>query len=397
MIVVGGIYGERCVVPDWRQVFGSGGRAAAAMSGWGAGVTLHGYCSEDRLEDIRATMAAFNVDLVPTTAPEPINFYYFHPLSNPEIDPPPANISRQSSIHVSGEVVLRFGMMEGDAVVRATTAVYDPQSGLSPEGFSANGSTADRLAIILNEGELGLLTGKHDVAEAAQTLMVAERADVLVVKAGTRGATIWTKEGASALISVYRSERVFKIGSGDVFSAAFTWFWGKEGRDPVEAADLASRSVACYCNTRHLPLPDPKELAAMQPLRTDAKPGKIYLAGPFFDIGQRWVIEEALTCLRMLGAQVFSPLHEVGFGDPDAVAKEDLKGLECCDAVLAIVNGGDPGTLFEIGYARDRGMPVVALAEDVHDRDLTMVAGSGCEVARDLASAIYRAVWASMK
>jgi len=397
MIVAGGIYGEHCIFPDWRQVFGSGGRAAAAVSRWGANVTLHGYCPENRLEDVQATMAAFNVDIVPTISPEPIDFHYFHPLSNPEIAPPPANLVRQSSIHVNGQLILRFGMMEGDAVIEATTAVYDPQSGLSPEGFKANGSTAERLAIVLNEAELRLMTGISKIEEAARELLATEKAELLVLKAGTRGAIIWTQEGASEPIPAYRSERVFKIGSGDVFSAAFAWFWGHEGHDPIKAADLASRSVAWYCNTRHLPLPEMEELATMKPLKTDLGLGKIYLAGPFFDIGQRWVIEEALVCLKMLGAEVFSPLHEVGFGDPAAVAKEDLKGLEECDAVLAIINGGDPGTLFEIGYARDRGIPVVALAEDVHERDLTMIVGSGCEIAPDITSAIYRAVWASIR
>ncbi|WP_236961022.1 nucleoside 2-deoxyribosyltransferase [Methylobacterium durans] len=124
----------------------------------------------------------------------------------------------------------------------------------------------------------------------------------------------------------------------------------------------------------------------------------IYLAGPFFDLAQRWLVEEALERLQALGAPVFSPLHEVGMGRPaQETATADLEGLDRCAAVLALLDGADPGTLFEVGYARAHGKPVVVLAERVEDLHLTMLAGSGCAVVRDLTSALYRTVWAAME
>lgn len=33
MIVVGGLYRERCISPEWNHLYGSGGRAAAALAG----------------------------------------------------------------------------------------------------------------------------------------------------------------------------------------------------------------------------------------------------------------------------------------------------------------------------------------------------------------------------
>jgi nucleoside 2-deoxyribosyltransferase len=123
----------------------------------------------------------------------------------------------------------------------------------------------------------------------------------------------------------------------------------------------------------------------------------VYLAGPFFTLGQRWLIEEALRTLRGLGCPVFSPLHEVGFGDPQTVAPADLAGLDGSTAVLALLDGSDPGTLFEVGHARSRGIPVVGLAEDVLGRDLTMPLGSGCDIVSDLTTAAYRTAWASMR
>ena len=121
--------------------------------------------------------------------------------------------------------------------------------------------------------------------------------------------------------------------------------------------------------------------------------GRIYLAAPFFDIGQRWLVEELRSNLRDLGADAFSPCHEVGPGPAHVVAPRDIEGLEDADVVLGVLNGLDPGTVFEVGYAVKRGMPVVALAQNVKEEDLKMIVGTGCDVVGDLATAAYRAVW----
>jgi nucleoside 2-deoxyribosyltransferase len=164
--------------------------------------------------------------------------------------------------------------------------------------------------------------------------------------------------------------------------------------DPVAAADLASRCVAHYAATRDTLLPVEGQLIHGKP--TLGPFGRIYLAGPFFDLARRWIVEEALDRLTALGADVFSPLHEVGSGRPASeIASADLDGLRSCSAVLALLDGEDPGTLFEIGYARSIGIPVVALAENVRQGDLAMILGSGCEVVNDFATALYHAMWES--
>ena len=183
-----------------------------------------------------------------------------------------------------------------------------------------------------------------------------------------------------------------------MFSAAFAHHWGERGLDAVDAADLASRSVAHFVDYHALPLPPAAELASQSALPAGRRPGLIYLAGPFFDLAQRWLVEEALERLQALGAPVFSPLHEVGTGRPaQETAAADLEGLDRCAALLALLDGADPGTLFEVGYARARGKPVVVLAERLDDPNLTMLVGTGCRVARDLTSALYQAAWAAME
>jgi nucleoside 2-deoxyribosyltransferase len=89
------------------------------------------------------------------------------------------------------------------------------------------------------------------------------------------------------------------------------------------------------------------------------------------------------------------PLHQT---EMNRVAKLDLDGLEGCDSVFAILDGLDAGTLFEIGYAASKGIPVIAFAQCVDDRDLLMIEGNPmCRVIRDFPTAIYHAAWRALE
>jgi nucleoside 2-deoxyribosyltransferase len=90
---------------------------------------------------------------------------------------------------------------------------------------------------------------------------------------------------------------------------------------------------------------------------------------------------------------VFSPVHDVGPGPAEQIAPADLAELDRCDAVFAILDGLDSGTLFEVGYARAHGKPVYALAQTVTEEDLKMVTGSGCTVFDDFVTALHHLAW----
>ena len=94
-----------------------------------------------------------------------------------------------------------------------------------------------------------------------------------------------------------------------------------------------------------------------------------------------------------LGSTVFSPLHNVGTGG-DEVAAMDLAGLEGCNAVFALLDGWDSGTVYEVGWAHRHGLPVVGFRNSPDDPGTKMLVGSGAEIHDDLASALYRVVWA---
>ena len=63
--------------------------------------------------------------------------------------------------------------------------------------------------------------------------------------------------------------------------------------------------------------------------------------------------------------------------------------------MFALLDGMDSGTLFEVGWAQARipPKPVYALAQSASEEDLKMIAGSGCRVFDDLATALHHAAW----
>ncbi|MGD0091804.1 MAG: PfkB family carbohydrate kinase [Planctomycetota bacterium] len=329
-----------------------------------------------------------------------ISFDYLHCLSTPFIRPRPEGLVRSVRIQAEGEVVLGFGMLEAEPIIKARVAVYDPQSVFeksspqAPRAFSANGSKAGKLALIANSFEANVMTGESEPRRAAKVLMQKDDAAVVIVKCGLKGALVLVK-GRSRSIPAYFSERVWSIGSGDVFAAAFASFWGLEKLDPFEAADCASKVTAIYAETGAAAIIKRGDLQKEQRRAVKPRPGRVYLAGPFFSVAQRWLVEEARDHLHRAGLKVFSPVHDVGRGAAHEVAPADLAGLKECDRVLALLDGADPGTIFEVGWARACGLPVIAYAESLPDEALKMIAGSNCRVVRDFASAIYHTAWCS--
>ncbi len=390
--VVGGVYAERCIEPNWREVYGSAGRAAAAISGAVPGVRLTTYRSDQLRDGIANLETAFDLTLDGPEVGFAIAFDYTHSLAVPRIVPRPDAIQQQQPIEVDDDVVLRFGMLEGTARIRARRAVYDPQSAFDPRPFAENGSSADELALILNRREATCLTGETDPGSAAAALLARGDAQVVVVKMGGRGALVASSAG-SHVVPAYRSASVFKLGSGDVFSASFTQFWAIEGRSAAEAADLASRATSRYCETMSLPISAAADLNDLEPAPVRTTRGRIYIAAPFFNLAELWLVEELRDQLLAAGVEVFSPFHDVGPGSAELVAPLDLAALDECDAVLAVLNGGDAGTIFEIGYATAKGKPIVALAQNMRPEDMKMPVGSGCLVVTDVVSAIYQTVW----
>lgn len=400
--VVGGAYGEACAYPS-RQVYrGSGGRAAAILSSLGAKITLTTATGPQLNAEFSriAENLAYALDAKLRT--EDIWFRYRHPLGQPTLLPAsPLPVEWDKPVHA--DLALVFGMVEGRPPVHAKRAVYDPQDGNMSQHFNFNGSTAEELALVVSHSEGKALTAESDPELMADILLARPNVSAVVVKCGPRGALVKTLS-EHGWVRSFPTKRVYKIGSGDAFSAAFAFAWLPQGQDALSAAWFASRVTAEYVETA-LDKFSTDQIAAIhaESRAMFAKVGndgprtvpttQIYLAGPFFNTPQQWLIDEVRENLIDMGFNVFSPSHEVGFGPADEVAPADLYALEQSGIVLALLDGLDPGTVFEVGYACAKNIPVIAIAEFVDANSLTMVIGSGCEVTNDLATGIYTTCW----
>lgn len=396
MIIIGGIYHELCRDPRRNELFGSGVRAAYALSNAPSPPKLRSVATTEDAALARAK----GIVLDHVERPRPIRFMYDTPISKPMHDYRDPG-TQTVNLEAEADAILAFGMVEAKPVVNAKRLVIDPQSpGLIDLGGHIDWS-ADRLAIVGNHREILGLAGSASgsVPEAAEQVRGKYSAEIVIAKCGPRGAVLVDDSGCS-LIDPYSTEGVSPIGSGDVFSALFAWYWAEHGKPPLEAARLASMGTATWCSKGALQVvrqsgdvispQSEKKQATLQDIH-------IYLAGPFFNYGERWLVNLVREGLRDLGVDVFSPFHDVGMGSPSEVAPADIQGLENCSAVFALLDGVDSGTLFEVGYAKARGIPVVGFAEQPEDLDLTMLLGTGVPVYSNLAQAAYHAVWSSFK
>lgn len=397
MIIAGGTYREEVDSTGHREdVGGSGFRAASLLSG--AGVDFVTAVEDSFTPLLNGSCDLLGIEVRNVGRDRAVGFHYRAPFVEPVIRGHAAVLNE--TLKVAGEDVLAFGMVErGARRITATVLTYDPQS-TDDVLFTQDHLPWDapaRLAICANATETRAFTGGPDVEAAARQMTETLGAEVVVTKAGARGCLVTEgRRQRQTWVGAHPTAAVHKLGSGDVFSAAFAHAW-QSGSEPVDAARFASAATAWWCDGRGLQL-TPRALGGETPdagsdeLDNAGRAPLIYLAGPFFSIEQRWLIDECKAFLESAGARVFSPVHEIGLGGPE-VAEADLAGLARCDAVFAILDGWDPGTLFETGWATAHNIPVVAVGGAGHAEGATMLLGTGAEHHADYTTAMYRAFW----
>jgi nucleoside 2-deoxyribosyltransferase len=94
-----------------------------------------------------------------------------------------------------------------------------------------------------------------------------------------------------------------------------------------------------------------------------------------------------------MNLKVFSPWHDVGHGIASEVVKKDLDALDDSAIVFAVLDGLDSGTLFEIGYAIKKGIPIIAYVENESLESVKMLEGTNCILEKDLTTAVYKCFW----
>jgi hypothetical protein len=127
MTIVGSTYFEFCMFPYWKELYGSGWRAACSLSEHTDDINFYTYlASRDndlfKLNPVSQKIKSFSFQSIEQT----LGFEYFHGLTQPKITPNPYSIQQNQIIEVSDDVILRYGFIEGDAKVNGKKVVYDP-------------------------------------------------------------------------------------------------------------------------------------------------------------------------------------------------------------------------------------------------------------------------------
>ncbi len=169
------------------------------------------------------------------------------------------------------------------------------------------------LIYIVNYGEAKRLTSETDVIKAGRKLLHKKYVVGAIIKYNSRGAFVFTSN-KSTFIPSFETKNVWLIGSGDIFSAVFFYYWVKENLSVIESARKASYYTAFYCETKILPLPKKiTEEYNFKPIPSKIKStklsGQIYLAGGFFSLTQFWLIQEIRNIFLNKKLKVFSPYH----------------------------------------------------------------------------------------
>lgn len=95
---------------------------------------------------------------------------------------------------------------------------------------------------------------------------------------------------------------------------------------------------------------------------------KVYLSGPLFNLAEiEWGRRIKDGILKELGdrTEVLWP-HEIASGSPGEIFRSNLKALDECKIIVAILDGPqvDDGTAWEVGYHYARGGKIVGIRTD---------------------------------
>lgn len=114
------------------------------------------------------------------------------------------------------------------------------------------------------------------------------------------------------------------------------------------------------------------------------KKHNVYLASPFFNPEQVERVEMIENLLEEHGYTYFSPRKELVC--PPTATEEQRKttfkgnhnGILNSEMVLAVTDGKDVGTIWEMGVAFEAGIPVVGIALTLGDKPFNLMLSESC-------------------
>lgn len=393
--IIGGTYTEVCLFPRWEQIYGSGLRATIALSNFGTKLEFYTYGNSKIIDYINLIEKSFKFKSFIVKNNSKYYFNYLHTLSRPYLQKKEFKSPFKKKPLKLSNVIL-YGMMEEIPKFTANNVVYDPQSS-HPKYFSELGCTATNLIVILNEFEANQLLNGISIKKINKFFNLHINCKCIIIKRGLKGAVVYIPNKKPQKIPVYHTNKSWLIGSGDVFTAIFGFYWLILKKSILVSAHIASKYVAYYCETKMLPLPNITLLNNFISTKSaltisDRKKGMVYIAGPIFSLSNIWMVNEIKSLLEHY-TKVFSPFHDVGLGTAKEVVDKDIEAIKTSNIIFGILDEFDPGTVFEIGFAKALSKKVIIYCANLNTHNLTMFEGTNCFLYDDIGSAIYKTIW----
>jgi sugar/nucleoside kinase (ribokinase family)/nucleoside 2-deoxyribosyltransferase len=415
LVVIGGIFRES--IPGTggapvRRVGGSGYVAALTAAALGSDVSLMSFVGK---EDSRAALATLNRAGVNTSGvqllPGASGIFAFEDIADRHAPRPsyrpaesiPAGSPPRDS--PTAPVVLAFGFPDFDclqwiegALEKGGTFLWDRQGWLSRdiEALALEGLPAARRIYIANLQEMLEATNRSTYLDALNE-QPAAGFNTSVIKCGRWGSIVFDRTDVINLIPAFLTEARSVIGSGDTFAGALAAriAAGDELRDAASTGAAAASLVI----ERPSNIPSQSLRTAVESVRRDRASRfvspvtleslSVYLAGPWFSVAESMLVSELERALSNLGLAVVSPRRDIGELGPQSTDKEilevghrDFKAIDQCHLMVALLDGDDPGTLIEVGYAANAQIPTIGLASRPDPVAQPMRAAAGVAVVR---------------
>lgn len=390
--VIGGTYREINYDDILSEIYGSGFRSCKFLLENKCDVHFYTSGNSDTsgyLNENKKVYPKFKFDCIDSK--QMITFKYNFALDNPTIFPNILTIEKTKKIEVENKNIICFGMLETDFSINGEKVVYDPQTSIKPKKFSEIGS-ANELVYIVNWNEAKSIASSDDINKVKDFFFRVEKVTALIIKKGPSGAKLFY-ENKEFNIPSYITDNVNKIGSGDIFSGSFGYYWMKRGLPFEECAMLASKSTSLYCDKRVYVDTSNFEYDYIDFKSTDLESKQVYLAAPFFSLAELILIDKIRNAFLEFGVKVFSPFHDIGLGDNVTIAKKDLEGIQNSDIIFCVFDNLDSGTLIESGYSLALNKKIIGYHRTGRKSDLLMLKPGSFKAYDNLTTSIYNTIW----
>ena len=387
LVVIGGIFRERipsACGPTVRRVGGSGYVAALTAAAVGAKVALMSFVGEEDSGTALTTLHRAGVDTSAVQVlPGASGIFAFEDIADrhaprpsyrpaesfPTDSPPPGS--------PTAPVVLAFGFPDFDCLqwIRGAlesdgTFLWDRQGWLSRDiqPLALEELPTTRRIYIANLQEMLEATKNRSSYQDALSEQPAAGFDTSIIKCGRWGTIVTDRTSMASLIPAFLTEARSVIGSGDTFAGALAARLANDSE--LQDAAYTGAAAASLVIERSSNIPPQGLPAAVASSEAD-RPRRfvnpvtlenrvVYLAGPWFSTAESMLVYEFERALGNLGMAVVSPRRDIGELGPQStdtevfdVGRRDYEAIDSCDLMVALLDGNDPGTLIEVGYAAE--------------------------------------------